>query len=213
MAMYGYKVSGLSRSERYFETEKLLDKKLKDYEKLNSSFEEDGSRKQIYRKTAEDGTISEVTLIKNVTESGIMVFSDRELKFLKFGGAYMYLRDIPAVVIFCLLYYRAAEYFVSPKIAPNISSLVLNIAVCIAAVVIISILTYNLLNTDRYHLRIRIIQSGFPITLILPLYWFVKLINRYPPMALWYEISHSAFLPVIIGTILSGLILKNSRRN
>lgn len=94
MPEYGYKISEMAGAERFFEAERLLDIKLKGFEKGNAEFDEDGSRRQEYIKSADDGSRERVTLIKNVTECGTLVFSDIPLKFFRFGGKVFYLWDI-----------------------------------------------------------------------------------------------------------------------
>lgn len=125
MPEYGYKISEMAGSERFFEAERLLDIKLAGFEKAAASFEADGSRRQEYSRTEEDGSEKKVTLIKNVTESGILVFSNIPLKFFRFGGKIFYLWDIlPTVVMgifwwvvftkaidrFCANFYQAAVF-------------------------------------------------------------------------------------------------------
>ncbi|MCM1579588.1 MAG: hypothetical protein NC078_12405 [Ruminococcus sp.] len=106
MPEFGYKISGMAGAERYFEAERLLDIKLKGFEKGNAAFEADGSRRQEYIKNEEDGEEKKVTLVKNVTESGTLVFSNFELKFFKFGGRIFYLWDILPTVIMGLFWWR-----------------------------------------------------------------------------------------------------------
>ena len=67
-------------------------------------FGDDGSRTQIYRKKTDDGE-QVVTLVKNITESGVMVFSDIPLPSLRKGGIILYLRDLPWMIAFAALYW------------------------------------------------------------------------------------------------------------
>lgn len=94
MPEFGYKISGMAGAERFFEAERLLDIGLEGFEKSNAEFEADGSRRQEYIKACEDGSEKKVTLIKNVTESGTLVFANFPLAFFRFGGKIFYLWDI-----------------------------------------------------------------------------------------------------------------------
>ncbi|MDE6593274.1 MAG: hypothetical protein K2K57_09470 [Oscillospiraceae bacterium] len=94
MPEFGYKISEMAGAERFFEAERLLDISLDGFEKSNAEFETDGSRRQEYTKVCEDGSEKKVTLIKNVTECGTLVFANFPLKFFRFGGKVFYLWDI-----------------------------------------------------------------------------------------------------------------------
>ena len=105
MALYGYKISGFAGNERYEEAAAYLDRRLKGFERKNEEFDADGSRTLHYERLTPEGTVQEVTLVKNVTESAVMVFSDIPMKSLKHGGILLTLRDIIPMTVFGALYY------------------------------------------------------------------------------------------------------------
>ncbi|MCR5807861.1 MAG: hypothetical protein K6G68_12615 [Oscillospiraceae bacterium] len=110
--MYGYKISGFASAERFFEAEHFLDRYLKGYEKKQTSFSSDGSRSQKWEKQDGDNTLT-VELVKNITESGIMIFSDEEIKKLKHGGIWLYIKDIIPTIIFAAIYWVGMPYILT----------------------------------------------------------------------------------------------------
>lgn len=167
MARFGYHISNLTRREKYEEIEHILDKRLKGWDKPPTPFESDGTVRQQYIKSTEDGTQTEVTLVKNITESNITVYSDIELKFLKFDGALLLLRDIPPMVLFIILHYA----FIGNKISESIriwqiEKILPTYLVCIIILTIINLLTLKPLSVRRERARVRIIQLGGPATII-----------------------------------------------
>lgn len=156
MTRYGYKISGFAGSERYFEAERLLDIALKGFEKLPASFEEDGSRKQEYIRKDDEGERN-VTLIKNVTESGILVFSDVQLRIFRFGGAVFYLWDILPTVLMGILWWFAVPKILRRLPMGNIPVAAVDIAAglifCFISMVICS-WARRLEEKDHRHLRI-----------------------------------------------------------
>ena len=166
-AQYGYKISGFARSEKFFETEKYLDRKLKDFQKDNASFADDGSRTQVYRKTTEDGEQT-VTLVKNITESGVMVFSDIPLPTLRHGGIILYLRDIVWMVAFAGVYWVGYPLLLN-KFRSIIAHLTRWGTMAAAAVVIafLMLATYNPVSVRRTPARVRFLQLGGFFSIIL----------------------------------------------
>lgn len=173
MAQYGYKLSGFARSEKFFEAEHYLDRRLKGFTKANATFTDDGSRTQVWQRTAEDGTEQTVTLVKNVTESGVIVFSDIELKELKHGGIIMYLKDIPIQAAFAALYWYG---FIKLRSTPvygilitraKIAGLVAIIGLVYAAIIGLST---KIISIRRTPARTRWIQTGGPFSIVAILY-------------------------------------------
>lgn len=156
MTRYGYKISGFAGGERFFEAERLLDIVLKGFEKLPASFEADGSRKQEYIKK-DDEEEKNVTLIKNVTESGILVFSDAPLKLFRFGGAVFYLWDILPTVLMGILWWFAVPEILRRLPLGNVSAAAVDTAAglifCFISLVICSGIK-KLEEKGHRHLRI-----------------------------------------------------------
>ena len=202
MQQYGYKISGMARGVKFDEAEVFLDKKLKDYEKMNASFSEDGSRTQVYKRKNEDGTENEVTMVKNVTESGILVFSDLPLKFFKFGGWVLYLRDIVPTIIFGLIYWLGYYKLVNSSMF-NGKILMLLLAAVVGgfAAYLLSLFTYKLLDKNRSELRIRFIQLGGIISIVPVLYFITRAFARWSvSRMLWHVLAtpYPAFIVCIL---------------
>lgn len=190
MQQYGYKISGMARGEKYLEAEQFLDKKLKDYEKGQSTFEEDGSRVQQYTKTAPDGTESVITLVKNVTESGVLVFSDVPLKYFRFGGWVLYLRDILPSFLYSGSFWLILNGFLFRRFYSDIERVI----IAFVGAVILSIicrLTDSLLDKNRSFVRRKFIQLGGVFIIPLIFYLFIRSVM---------VINVSAFLHTLFST-------------
>lgn len=212
MSLYGYKISGLARSEKYFEAERLLDKKLKNFEKDNAVFEEDGSIRQIYRRKNEDGSETEITLVKNITESAVIVFSDIPLKFLKYGGIILYVRDIAPTIIFAVLYYFLYKLALRYFMAYSLTALTLVALAAAAIFTVTDLLTYRLLDKNRSRLRIRFIQSGSIFTVIALLYYFTRLFAYWNLNHIWYSMLQTPLPSVLAALIICTMIGRASER-
>ena len=177
---YGYKISGFGSSEKFFEAERYLDKKLKDFTKEPAVFEEDGSRKQRWVRESE-GAQTAVELVKNITESAVLVFSDIPLKMFRFGGLLMYLRDLPAMIFFAALY-----WVVYPLIAVRMpfrtgdgalsywTALIVMLLVSSLALLIIILVSDKFLSARREHIRMRFMQFGGIFSVVLGIHELIS---------------------------------------
>ncbi|MBQ7990622.1 MAG: hypothetical protein IJ251_06200 [Oscillospiraceae bacterium] len=172
MAQYGYKLSGFARSEKFFEAEHYLDRRLKGFTKENASFAEDGSRTQTWKMTSDEGEKT-VTLVKNITESGVIVFSDVELKELKHSGLLCFLRDVLWQAAFAALYWIGFMWF---QRTPAYGFMMANVGVWGAVLgigvlyAVIIALTYRPVSVRRIPSRTRFIQAGGVFTVAMILY-------------------------------------------
>lgn len=226
---YGYKISGFASSERFFETERFLDIYLKGYEKGDTEFSEDGSRRQIWirhgtaadedrkgffsdlmralpglfglraaskgGKPAEEGkeTVSEssesaavqtrVELVKNVTESAVMVFSDEEIRWLKRGGIFLYLRDLPLMILFCAVYFVGAVFLkrylftLNTDLYYTLGGHIITFLGLGILGTVITLLTFKPISSLRTHLRTRFIQLGGMFSVVLGIFEFSKVLK------------------------------------
>lgn len=207
MPLYGYKISGLARSEKYFEAEKLLDLTLKGFEKDNAVFSEDGSITQRYSKKNEDGSETEVTLVKNITESGIMVFSDIPLKYLKWNGKILYLRDVIPTLILAGIYWKSYSYgLVSTSFGRNITQLFL---IAGFLYTFISLAACKILSKNRSALRVRFMALGSVFSVFTILKYLTRLSDNWTIKAIWKSMMvtpvPSLMIPLIIMIILQWL--------
>lgn len=164
MPQYGYKISGFAKNEKFIEAEKFLDKKLKGYEKHSGAFEDDGSMSIVYRKD-DAGNSAEVKLTKNITESAVMVFSDVPLKYFRHGGWRLYLRDIIPAIIFAAVFF--AVQIINTKIEWPSPVMLLAEA---ALGALFFLVTQKAVSRNRSRLRVRFIQCGGIITMLLVLW-------------------------------------------
>lgn len=213
MQQYGYKISGMARGVKFSEAEVFLDKKLKGYEKMNASFSEDGSRTQVYKRKNEDGTENEVTMVKNVTESGIIVFSDLPLKFFKFGGWVLYLRDIVPTVIFGLIYWLGYFKLINTSVF-NGKILMLLLAAIVggAAAFLLCLLTHKILDNNRSELRIRFIQLGGIISIVPALYYITRAFARWSVNRMLWHILATPYPAFVVCIVLILAVSGRSRR-
>ena len=213
MAQYGYKISELSRAEKFAEAECFLDRKLKGYEKQMSGFEADGSVTIRYTKKADDGSVSEISLVKNITESAIMVFSDKELKYFKRGGWILYLRDlIPTVLFSCVIWYLfIAVYFVGNGFYDLLQKFVLMLVAIVAA----DLITGRFLSKNRSRERIAFIQSGGIFTVLLSLYYVIDCarVGISIKTFLMLVCFHIPTVAIYLGAYITGFIRKLAGRS
>ena len=215
MAVYGYKICGFARTERYNEAVKYLDKRLKDYEKQGEQFEEDGSVSVKYIKTHEDGSAFEVSVKKDVTESSVMVFSDVPIKAFKKGGLFFYLRDILPVILINAVYYVGFELFLSYSASvlgnANIysySSLLTLAAFFGIFCIIFNCVTYVMLKENRTMFRISLIQFGAPVTALHLMYFFTRLFAGWGILTVFSKILLTPLPAICFGTMLYGLCVR-----
>lgn len=202
MAVYGYKISGFARTERYKEAEVFLNRKLKGWEKGSESFAEDGSVTLCYKKTEEDGSVKEVSLEKNITESFVMVLSDIPIKFLRFGGAVFYLRDIIPVALFIFGWYFG---YIKIAAASGISPGFAAVAGTFAGI-FIDLFTEKLLRKNRTRLRIKLIQMCWLFPLINFIYYTLKIFSYYSWIQIFYFTLQSPIIPIFASMLIySGL--------
>ncbi len=211
MAQYGYKLSGLARSEKFFEAEHYLDKRLKGFEKDNAVFADDGSRTQVYRRKSDEGEQT-VTLVKNITESGVLVFSDIELKDLKHGGIILYLRDILWQAAFAALYWIGYPKSKSTMPIGIMMSRLKPIGTCLVisiAVALLMIVTYKLVAVRRTPARVRFIQTGGVFSIVMMFYTLWSLTFKHGGMPLPSFVNsfvQTPLAPLLIGCFLLWLI-------
>lgn len=167
MAEYGYLISNLPRNEKYTETEAFLDKKLNGFEKDNAVFENDGSMRQVYRRTEEDGSVTEISLVKNITESSIVVFSDIPLKYFQKGGAVLYVRDIVPSVIFGAFYWAGIGTTLMRAFMYGSRTYIPIFLVTLVFSVVINMMSLEKFSENRSLLRVQIIQMG-SVFIIVP---------------------------------------------
>ncbi len=185
MAIYGYKISGFSDNARFCEAQEILDKKLKDWNKSSACFDEDGSVSIVYSKENEDGTQSEVKLVKNITESAVLVFSDIPIKIFSKGGILIYLRDLIPAAIFLAVYIIGYHYWIKLPLwnMYNLHELILPSLIFTFFCFMLSLITYKTLSKNRNPLRIRLIQTGWFVTpaviiiISLRLFKYIPLLN------------------------------------
>ncbi len=172
---YGYKISGFASSERFFEAERYLDKKLRGWTKGQTEFLEDGSRRQVWTQSAEDGSTQTVELVKNVTESAVLVFSDIELKWLMHGGVFLYVRDLPLMAVFAAVYFIGTmllkRFYIAPsfRMYNTLPGRAVIMAIMAAAATVITLATTKPVMNMRTKLRARFVQMGGVFAVILGL--------------------------------------------
>ncbi len=210
MPLYGYKISGLARSEKYFEAEKLLDRKLKGFSKDNAVFAEDGSITQRYFRENEDGTLTEVTLVKNITETAVLVFSDIPLKYLKFGGKLLYLRDIIPTFIMAGIYWGSYRYALT-KTSLGAKPVML-MAVCAIIYAFICFASIKPLSKNRSPLRVRFIALGSVFTLFPFLYYTSKLMDYQTLSQVWANLLKTPVPSLIVVLIIMLIRFRISKR-
>ena len=167
-------------------------------------FGDDGSRTQVYRKKTDDGE-QVVTLVKNITESGVMVFSDIPLPSLRHGGIILYLRDLPWMIFFAGLYW--VGYPMLLRKVPQISWRLTNYGTMAAAAVVIALLmlgTAKLLSERRTPARVRLLQLGGPFGIVLGIWSLGSMIfsrvNDY--RSFFYNLVQSPLSALLIGWLL-----------
>lgn len=213
MSLYGYKISNFARSEKYFEAENLLDKKLKGFEKDTTVFERDGSRSQRYFKKNEDGTEIEVILSKNVTESGIMVFSDIPLNYFKRGGWIFYLRDIVPMLIMAAIYWGCYYFILRQKWSAGGDTRMLQIAfVCSMIFTIISQIAVKVFGKNRSPLRVSFIALGSVFTVYTLLNRLSKLWYKWTFSVIWSNLLRTPVPPLLIAAFIMIVIHKLSSK-
>lgn len=213
MSLYGYKISGFAHSERYFEAEALLDRKLKGFEKDNAAFEEDGSRRQRYFRKNEDGSETEVLLTKNVTESGIMVFSDIPLKYLQKGGLVFYIRDIIPTLIIAAIYWGSYYYIMRQRWAGGGLNKLLQIAfVCGIIFTVVSRIAIRVLNKNRSPLRVRFMALGSIFGVFQLLYFLSKIFAYWTPLQILYALLRTPVPPLLLALAVELILHKFTDR-
>lgn len=222
MAVYGYHISNLPRQEKFEEVEKYLDKKLKGWEKPNIVFEKDGTIRQRYIKkndesntnadndtSSEENTneenkdTTEVVLVKNITECNITVYSDIELKFLKFDGKLLLLRDVIPTVIFAAVQWILMRWVIFLACYGTLSRYIALSAALVFVTVIINFATVKLLHVRRNMLRVRLIQYGGIFTAFPFLYHISRLFARYSLTAVMGNLMVTPILVVSLAMLIT----------
>ncbi len=211
---YGYKISAFASSQRFFEAEKFLDKYLKGYEKEGAVFSEDGSRSQKWVKSGDEKELS-VELVKNVTESAVLVFSDTPIKLFRFGGAFFYLRDIIPMAAFAALY-----WVLYPKLAMKMpvnlggsapaywGSILLFMLISAFVMLIMILVSDKFLSARREPFRTRFIQFGGVFSAVLGVYELISTVNSSINHSLKaFSVSYQYFFSRLIMRPLSLLLI------
>lgn len=214
MLTYGYVLSNLPRSERYKEAEKLLDMLLKGYEKENAVFEKDGSVKQCYKKTDEDGTVHETVLERNMSESHISVYSDRSIKLLRLGRLTFYLRDILPSLVFFLLYIVWAIPANTEAMESGSSDKMLAVIIGGSmAALALNLTTGFILDKNRTKLRIRFIQFGGLFNFLFTLHKMTSYTGVGGIIYFWqHTFAYTPFIEIVGGIMLTWVADKFTRR-
>ncbi|MBQ5316953.1 MAG: hypothetical protein J6I96_05305 [Oscillospiraceae bacterium] len=177
-----------------------MDKKLKGFQKDNAVFSDDGSRTQVYRKTDGDGE-QVVTLVKNVTESGVMVFSDVPIPTLRHGGIILYLRDIVWMLFFAAVYW--VGYPILLNRVPQIVYRLTPYGTMAAAAVVFALLilaTVKPVSVRRTPVRVRFLQLGGLFSIVLGVYSLGSMIfSRFN--------DYRSFLRNLVASPLSALLI------
>lgn len=204
MAVYGYKISGFARTERYKEAELLLDRKLKGWEKGSEGFAEDGSVTLCYKKTEEDGSVKEVSLEKNITESFVMVLSDIPIKSLRFGGAVFYLRDIIPVALFIFGWYFGYEKITAAlRLSPVFAA-----AAGTFVGIFVDLFSEKLLGRNRTRFRIKLIQMCWLFPLINFFFISLKIFSYYSWMQVLLITLNGPIIPIFASMLIYSMLTK-----
>ncbi|MCM1523699.1 MAG: hypothetical protein NC120_04495 [Ruminococcus sp.] len=213
MAQYGYLISNLPRNEKYAETEAFLDKKLKGFEKDNAVFEKDGSMKQVYRRTDEDGGVTEVSIVKNITESSIVVFSDIPLKYFKRGGAVLFARDIAPSALFGVFYWAAVGTELMRRFMFGFDVYIPALLISVVLAAAINMISMNYLRKNRSLLRVQIIQMGSVFIIIPAAVIWLRMFVRGSLTAVIFRYLQSPIPTALAAAVITRLIVKITGRN
>lgn len=207
MADFGYKLSGFPTQTKFAEAEAYLDKRLKGFLKLSPTFEADGSKTLVYTRTSEENKDEQetVTLVKNVTECAVMVFSDIPLKEFSVGGWALFARDIIPWLIFSLGYSLIYEFLLRHlgDMHLNLSSLWVLFG---TAAVLINLVSNIWLRKNRSIPRIVFIQSGNFMTIFIYLRGLYRLVHYWSPSSVWISIITTYAGGAALGAIITAMI-------
>lgn len=213
MAQYGYLISNLPRNEKYAETEAFLDKKLADFQKDNAVFEKDGSMRQVYRKTDDEGNVTEISLVKNITESSIVVFSDIPLKYFKRGGAVLFVRDIAPSVVFGAFYWAGIGTTLMRTFMYSFRQYVPMFIVTLIFAIIVNIMSMDFLSKNRSLLRVQIIQTGSIFVLVPASVIWLGIFNHKSLTDVIFKYLQSPVPTALIAAIITWFYVKIKGRN
>lgn len=173
---YGYKIGGFASQAKFDEAEWFIDLLMKKkFVKGHADFSEDGSRTQEWVRSDDSGE-QKIVLIKNITESAVIVFSDCELKWLKFGGKLLYLRDIIPMLLFALMFWKLVP-FVSAKyrIVDNyLANGFFMSVICGLGGAIVCLIANLLIRIRRDPVRSLFVRLGGVFSILQVLYFFIK---------------------------------------
>ena len=173
---YGYKIGGFASQAKFDEAEWFIDLLMKKkFVKGHADFSEDGSRTQEWVRSDDSGE-QKIVLVKNITESAGIVFSDCELKWLKFGGKLLYLRDIIPMLLFALMFWKLVPMLsVKYNVVNNyLANGFFMSMICGCCASIICLAADLLIRIRRDHVRSLFVRLGGVFSTLQVLYFFIK---------------------------------------